>query len=264
MAISLYEKVRETIKARFYLLSANDLSPTGILYPLKLYAGKPSLSENDLQVLRNSILAIDTAALSSNTWRVLGDILQLTDIGAMEKVKLDGSTSLPIAQTLGRDSLETFHKSDLVSATNEIGDISKIKLDGSTPATTLVAAIGTGTLSASITDRTSIIAAINSLIAPDTNANIDVSGHNFYGCVNGETVNNATDIFRPTTSLESLVLKWIECAKFASKETATGYAPEGDGATCLALTSPGDAFAKCLGTLMTTTSYTHNADGTGA
>lgn len=259
MPITLYEKAREAIKARFYLLPAADLTPTGQLYPLKFYAGKPALGNNDLQTLRTSLLSADTSNFTSTTWRVLGDIFHITDIGAMDLVKLDGTNSYPVAQTIGYSPLETSTTTSLVAAINGIGDVSTIKLDGSTSATSLAAAIGTGTLTTPTT--TSLVDAINSLIDTAEFANIDVTNtDNFYGCSNGETVNAALDISRPTGTLESVLLKWVECAKFAISN-GPGYAPEGDGATCLSLSSPGDAFAKCLGTMMTAVSYTVNADG---
>jgi hypothetical protein len=262
MAITLYEEVREAIRGRLYLLSSADLAPSGSLYALTFYAGKPALGNNDLQTLRTSLLSVNTTNFTGTTWRVLSDIFHFTDIGAMSQVKLDGTTSYPVAQTIGYDPLETASKTSLVAAINGIGDISTIKLDGSTAATSIAAAIGTGELKTAVT--TSLVGAINSLIDSSEFANIDIATtSNFYGCSNGETVNAALDISRPTGTLESVLLKWVECAKFALS-TGPGYAPEGDGATCLTLSSPGDAFAKCLGTIMTADSYTLNADGTGA
>ncbi|MBP9791832.1 MAG: hypothetical protein KBC27_01320 [Rickettsiales bacterium] len=258
MAITLYEEVREAIKARLYLLPSADLALSGSLYPLTFYVGKPALGNNDLQTLRTSLLSVDTTNFTSTTWRVLGDIFHVTDIGAISSVKLDGTSSYPIAQTIGYDPLETANKASLVNAINGIGDISTIKLDGSTAATSIAAAIGTGTLTTPV--KTSLVGAINSLIDTSEFANINVATtDNFYGCSNGETLNAALDISRPTDTLESVLLKWVECAKF-SLSTGPGYAPEGDGGTCLPLSSPGDAFAKCLGTIMTAVSYTVNSD----
>jgi hypothetical protein len=207
------------------------------------------VGDNELLTVRTELLALNKADLTISELRALIDIIVATDLGDLDQVQLDGSTSKTVAQTIGTDPLITSVKSSLAAAINTAGVVVNIKLDGTTPATDFTSIIGTDALTTS--NKASLVDAINA-IGTRSDSIVTTGLSPFYGCQAGA---QTVKINLPTTTTELEVYNKIaQCIKFAKSSPELGFATI-EGGECTPITAAGDALPLCISTIMTVESY---------
>jgi hypothetical protein len=272
MAVNTFVEIQQLIISRLYGFDQDKLSSGGDLEFLRDYIYTIDNATTDeektaaLQTLRDAILAVDDADVTLSELRNLADIFRASDIGDIDSVKVDGTTSRTVAQTIGTGVTLVSGDNNLVDAINKIGDISTIKLDGSTAATSLAAVIGTAAL---VTDvKTDLVDAINSVNTMPNNILVSdgipsAPTKTFSKCTNENSIgttkiaiahytSNAIDA-AATTKIE-ILNGWVKCIKY-SQEQSRWFSSDGTTTPCIDITSEGDALAQCLGAITDVTSY---------